>query len=77
MCKNQECMNAEYCGRFTATPSTRQSYAYFLPQGNKCDYFNPNEKYRVFQILRGDDISQNVSYETQRTLGQLLRSGMK
>jgi len=64
MCSNAECPNADYCERFTAKRSKRQSFFYFLPVGDKCESFYPNAKYKTFQILAGQDI--NTDFTTLR-----------
>jgi hypothetical protein len=55
MCSNQECVNAEYCERHTAERQKRQPFKYFLNEGDKCEHFIPNDKYRVFAKLAGKD----------------------
>lgn len=70
MCDNQECMNAGYCRRQTDERKKRQQFKYFLNKGDECDHFIPNEKYKVFQILRGDGITQIDS------LGNLMRRAL-
>ena len=54
MCSNQECINADYCRRQTDIRKKRQQFKYFLNQGNKCEHLIPNEKYKVFQLLKYD-----------------------
>ena len=39
MCANQTCPLKETCYRFNATPSERQSYSDFKPDGDKCEFF--------------------------------------
>lgn len=42
MCRNRECKVREFCYRYTAKPSDRQSYAVFEPnKEGKCEYFTP------------------------------------
>jgi len=53
MCNNQECMNADYCRRQTDERKKRQQFKYFLNQGDKCDHFIPNDKFKVYAILAG------------------------
>ena len=43
MCKNEECKLKEKCFRFTAIPSTFQSYFYVNPNENSCEYFYNND----------------------------------
>lgn len=52
MCSNQECINAEYCERMTGKRAKKQRYAYFLNEGNNCEWLMPNEKYKTFAILK-------------------------
>lgn len=40
MCLNEKCEKRNACHRFTAIPSTRQSYAMFGKDGN-CENFMP------------------------------------
>lgn len=65
MCSNQECPNADYCERFTAKRSKRQSFYYFLPIGDRCESFWPNEKYRTFEIL-SNNVDPNPDFTTLR-----------
>ena len=46
MCTNVHCPSKEYCFRFTAKPSTYQSYANFSCEDDEvnCSYFYPNGK---------------------------------
>lgn len=48
MCANKQCPSREQCYRFTAAPSTFQSYMKFeVANGdNKCDYFWDNKEYK-------------------------------
>ena len=54
LCTNQECISADFCERYTAKSSKRQSFAFFCGDGEgweKCDHFLPNAKAQTFNIL--------------------------
>lgn len=80
MCHNQECVNADYCGRFTAMPQKRQTYKYFLNKGDTCDHIIPNEKYKTFLILSGKPTPNSKndfnSLLTRSSKGRIVRVKM-
>ena len=83
MCNNQECMLADYCRRQTDERKKRKQSKYFLNQGDTCEHFIPNEKYKVFAILSNKTepdfttLSQPVGREASRALRRALLRSVK
>lgn len=77
MCNNQECMNADYCRRQTDERKNRQHFKHFLNQGDKCDHFIPNDKYKVFAVLAGKDFVDYSTINMGQYMDRELRRSVK